>query len=203
MDPKLSNLDPKLQDAYNRVMGGSNPNPAPNNSSQPSTDQQSENSASQVPPPADPAPGITPPSQFGDASSQNPSNTAMPPTTESPSMPQSQSSPPMPDNNTPSNDFSPPTNPQPAPSIDYGTGNQPEPSPAASQPSHSVSSQGSTVAFNATNSSKNIGTTPVKRGGLHILPIIVSLGILLLLVVYTFVWIIIFNVQVPYLPQLF
>ncbi|EKD85918.1 MAG: hypothetical protein ACD_37C00575G0001, partial [uncultured bacterium] len=31
MDPKLSNLDPKLKEAYDRVMGGPPPSPPPAN----------------------------------------------------------------------------------------------------------------------------------------------------------------------------
>jgi hypothetical protein len=58
------------------------------------------------------------------------------------------------------------------------------------------------MAFNAEDSHKNVGTTPVKKGGMHIMPVVVGLGIVVLLMAYTFVWIMLFNVQVPFLPQL-
>lgn len=122
MDPKLPGTDPKLQEAYNRVMNGPS-----------------------VPPPPAPMPAA-------------------------PTMPQ-QSTAPM----------------------------QPAPMPAApAQPAAPMTA--STLAFNANNPSKNQGAT-VKRGGSKIMSLVVALGIIVLLVVYTFVWIYVFKLQIPFLPQ--
>jgi len=178
MDPKLSNLDPKLQAAYNRVMGGTNVNPTPQQPDQASQTpqptqqipQQQSPSNIPVPPPADPAPGITPASQFStNTPANNPSYVNQNPIPTPPP-------PPQPNNNP--NESIKPHNPPPV-----------------------MPSSSSTVAFNADNSSKNIGTTPIEKGGHHMLPFIVGIGILILLAAYTFIWIMIFNVDVPFLPK--
>lgn len=128
MDPKLSNLDPKLQDAYHRVMGNTAPG---------ATQELGQNPA---PPPA--------------AEPQTPTTNA-------------------------------------------------DPSKSAQAPqSVSIPGVNSTMAFNAEDSHKNVGTTAVKSGGFHAMPIVIGLGIIILLVAYTFVWIMLFNVRVPFLPQL-
>jgi len=162
MDPKLSNLDPKLQDAYNRVMGstpnGNNP-PVPGQSPAPAQDPAA------APPPMPQAP-IQPPA---------PEPTPPPVSAETQAMPPA------------------PTEPPKAP--------DPMPTPT-NNPSGSIPGVNTTMAFNAEDSHKNVGTTPVKKGGLHMMPLVIGLGILVLLVVYTFVWIILFNVQIPFLPQL-
>lgn len=134
MDPKLSNLDPKLQDAYGRVMNG--PSSAP--------------SAGAVPPP--PAPAQAAP-------------------VSTPVAPQT---------------------PNPAPVA---------PTVAADPPSPQASTFGSTIAFNANNAGKNQGTTTVKKHGSKIMTIALGFGIIILLVAYTFVWIYVFKVQIPFLPQ--
>ncbi|MBI2621784.1 MAG: hypothetical protein HYW63_04050 [Candidatus Levybacteria bacterium] len=139
MDPKLSNLDPKLQDAYNRVMSG----PAA------------------PPPPSGTVPGAVPP-----------------PPPPSPAFP-----PPPP----------PPVSPNPAP-VAPPLAAEPAPAPQAS-------SFGSTLAFNASNAGKNQGTVGVKRGGSKIMSLIILLGVIVFLAGYTVVWIYVFKLQVPYLPQ--
>jgi hypothetical protein len=75
------------------------------------------------------------------------------------------------------------------------------PIPAAPTPSGPIPGVNSTVAFNATDSHKNVGTTPVKKGGLHMMPVIVGIGIVFLLVAYTFVWVYLFKVDLPFLPS--
>jgi hypothetical protein len=129
MDPKRPGTDPKLQEAYNRVMNGPS-----------------------VPPPPAPMPAA-------------------------PTMPQ-QSTAPM--------------QPAPMPAAPV------QPSAVPTQPAAPMTA--STLAFNANNPSKNQGAT-VKRGGSKIMSLVVALGIIILLVVYTFVWIYVFKLQIPFLPQ--
>ncbi len=136
MDPKLSNLDPKLQDAYNRVMSG----PA----SVPPSGQSPLGGASGNVPPAAPA---------SPASAQTASPTPFQPTI------------------------------------------------AAEVPLPQASSFGSTIAFNANNAGKNQGTVGIKRGGSKIKQLVLGLGIIAFLVAYSVVWIYVFKLNVPYLPQ--
>lgn len=137
MDPKLSATDPKLQDAYDRVMNG----------------------------PATPPGGTVVPSP------------AVPPTQYSPQI-----------NAAP---IQPQTPPPPAPAMPQAAPMSPaSPSPVG----------GGTIAFNANNPSKNQGAT-VKRGGSKIMTLVLGVGIIVLLVAYTFVWIYVFKLQIPFLPK--
>lgn len=225
MDPKLSNLDPKLQDAYNRVMTGAgnnqSPQPQPGGSNQtppPPQPIQPQQSSPDIPPsvpppPLDPAPGITPPSQFGVNQSPpvdlnpnpnpEPANTAMPPVAapDISTQPPQEAIPSQPMMPEAANQPEPIQTPPPAPPE-----NNPNPvietTVTPTSPSPAMPSSSSTVAFNASNSSKNVGTTPVKKGGLRMLPLLIGLGVVVLLVVYTFVWVVIFNVEVPFIPAL-
>lgn len=142
MDPKLSNLDPKLQDAYNRVMSG--PASAPSSGQSPLSGVSGA-----VPPPPAPVPAA--------------------PATPPP----------------------PPQSPNPSPVQPIAT----------APPTPQASSFGSTIAFNANNAGKNQGTTTIKKGGLKIMPIILGLGIIVLLIAYTFVWIYVFKLKIPFLPK--
>ena len=136
MDPKLSNLDPKLQDAYNRVMGGPTPT-AP--------------AGGTVPPPTAPSQPVSP----QPAAPQVPTPTPVTPTVAA----------------------DPPAQPQ-------------------------ASSFGGTLAFNANNAGKNQGTTVgVKKGGSKIMSLVLALGVIILLIAYTFVWIYVFKLDVPFLPK--
>ncbi|MBI4097957.1 MAG: hypothetical protein HY426_02855 [Candidatus Levybacteria bacterium] len=142
MDPKLSGLDPKLKEAYDRVMSG----PAP-------------------------APGQTP------AAGGAPMGAVPPPPTQQVSPP-----PPAP---TPSFGATPVqsvTPAEPAPSV--------APNPSA----------GGTIAFNANNAGKNQGTTAIKHGGSKLMPVFMGLGIVVFLLAYTFVWVYVFKLQIPFLP---
>ena len=47
-----------------------------------------------------------------------------------------------------------------------------------------------------------MGTTTVKKSGMRIMPLAIGFGIVFLLVAYTIVWIMLFNVQIPFLPAL-
>lgn len=174
MDPKLSQLDPKLQDAYHRVMGttpGGNP-PTP-----------------QPPQPPDPAVAPTAPTAPDLATQPAPQQAVPPPPAEPAFTPPP--APPVQEVQSPP----PPAAPDPIPtSLGVST--------PSNLPPGSIPGVNSTMAFNADDSHKNVGTTPIKKGGLHIMPVVIGLGIIAALVAYTFVWIILFNVQVPFLPQL-
>ena len=163
MDPKLSNLDPKLQDAYNRVMGGTA------NVNNPPTPGQPPAPPAQDPTAAQPIPQVP-----------SPQPPAAPEPTPPPASTETQA-------------------PPPAPAETVKTPAPPAPNPL---PAGSIPGVNATMAFNAEDSHKNVGTTPVKKRGLHLMPLMIGFGILALIVVYTFVWIILFNVQVPFLPQL-
>lgn len=138
MDPKLSGLDPKLKEAYDRVMSGPVAVPAgqsPMGAVPPTPTQQVS------PPPQAPSPS------FGVAPTQ-------------PVIPA-----------------------EPAMSA--------APSPTA----------GSTIAFNANDNQKNQGATVKHGGGSKLTPILMGLGILVFLVAYTFVWVFVFKLKIPFLPQ--
>mgnify|MGYP001592617472 CR=1 FL=1 len=147
MDPKLSNMDPKLKEAYDRVMSG--PTNAP----------------------------VAGPTPLGGASGPTPAGVVPPPPTQQVSPPA-----PVP---SPSFNTSPVQPVTPAePALSAG------PPPLAS----------STIAFNANNAGKNQGTTTVKHGGSKLMPVFMGLGILVFLVAYTFVWVYVFKLKIPFLP---
>lgn len=178
MDPKLSNLDPKLQDAYNRVMG----NPSAG--------------VGAPPPPQNPDPAL--PNPFA----QNPVGSPTPP--QNPYTPPAPAAPPPPPQ--PAYTPPPPPAPEPAPAPPLPPAPEPvappaPPAPVQNTPAGSIPGVNSTVAFNAADSGKNVGTTPVKKGGLHMMPVLIGVAIIFLLVAYTFVWIFLFKVQVPFLPS--
>lgn len=147
MDPKLSQTDPKLQEAYDKVMSGP------------------------VAPPPPVSGGVIPtPQPFA-------------PVTPAATQPS-----PVPMPMAPSPTPAPFATPQPV-------------TPQSTAPvTPSPSTMGSTLAFNANNAGKNQGTT-VKRGGSKVMSLIVGLGIIVILVAYTFVWIYVFKLQIPFLPK--
>lgn len=131
MDSKLSGLDPKLREAYERVMNG--PSPAPSGTSVP---------------PANP---LTPPPVTPPITTQTPQPEAVP--------------------------AAAPLSPPP-----------PTPVPAASS-----------FAFNS-NYQTNQRTTTVKKAGGKVSSVLIILGLVVLLVAYTFVWIYLFKLKIPFLP---
>lgn len=160
MDPKLSNLDPKLKEAYDRVMNGPAAQP---------TQTVTQNSA--IPP--------TP-------TTQNPipqNEHIMTPNSQAPQATINQIQNPPLNYNNPAVHATPPVDPT-NPSFN--------PNPAIN----------STIAFNANNDAKNQGTSPVKKGHNAMLPIVIVVLISILVVVYAFVWAVIFDVQLPFIPAL-
>lgn len=140
MDPKLGGLDPKLKEAYERVM---------NRPSAPSG--QSTLGSAPIP-----TPQQTMPAQ--------------------PATPQANSDQPV-----------------------LGQAPSTAPSPALSDFSQAPSATTSTVAFNADNSSLNQGAV-LKKGGSKTSTLVILIGLIILLVAYTFVWIYIFKLKIPFLP---
>ena len=145
MDPKSSTpLDPKLQDAYNKVMG------------------------TQVPPatPSETTPLATPP--------QTTPDTPMP---TSPAMPADMTPPAM------------PSTPLPTPT---------EPSaPVNASPMETVS-VGNTPTISYDNVTPTQGFSADKKK-MKISPVILIIGGIVFLIVYSLVWIKVFNLQVPYI----
>ena len=139
MDPKLSNLDPKLREAYERVMNGSSSPTQPANG-QPAAQTPAPQSIQQPIQSAQPAPAPMPAPQ---------------------SQPQTQAA---------------------VPSLD--------PTPAVN----------STIAYNAHNSDVNKGTTGVKKGGKSGKLVLIFLGIVIFLLLYTVIWVFILKLKLPFLP---
>lgn len=139
MDPKLGGLDPKLKEAYERVM---------NRPSAPSGQ-----------------------STLGGA--PNPTSQTAP---VQPATPQANSDQPV-----------------------LGQAPSTSPSPAPSNFSQAPSAATSTVAFNAHNSSLNQGAV-LKKGGSKTPTLVILIGLIILLIAYTFVWIYIFKLKIPFLP---
>jgi hypothetical protein len=143
MDPKLSgNLDPKLQEAYDRVMNGpttppvAGVPPTPNVNAQQQPPVSPQPAAQTVPPAPNPAPS------FGGVQPVVPSEPVVNPAS-------------------------------PAPSIG-----------------------GVTPGVSAGNQ-----TVAVKHKGSKSMPLIMGLGIVVFLLAYTFMWIYVFKLNVPFLPQ--
>lgn len=167
MDPKLSNLDPKLKEAYDRVMNGPAPSPVGTNSP--------------VPPAPNPVIQGTPPSI-------NPVQAPSPVSNFSHNISPIQ----------PPGSFSNSQSPA-APSFSGEVPNINQAPPTqAINPTPAINS---TIAFNASNAGKNQGTTPAKHGGSRsMMPILIGLGVIGLLAAYTFVWVIVFDLKLPFLP---
>ncbi len=155
MDPKLSNLDPNLKAAYDKVMSGPAVPPAGPNPVAPGVSVPPPPPVQQVSPPT-----IAPAPQ--PSFNQTPAPAASTPQTVIPS----------------------------------------EPVIPTAAPSAAAPIPGGTIAFNANDAQKNQGTTTtVKRGGSKFKSIFLGIGILALLVGYTFVWIFVFKLKVPFLPK--
>ena len=269
MDPKLPNIDPKLADAYNRVMNtptmpstaqttaspiNSQPLMQPPPPIQQSTDFSQPQMINQSTPPSPPnpfpqpntTPSMTPipePARFEPMQSSNPANIQpimQPPPLQQPTsyaQPQASVMQPPPPLEQPPSSFpqpilTPPTMTMPETQTNLNSAptpilSEPEPTPTSFEPisknaqqiqtsdqptfqenyptqsfsANTIPGVSSTMAFNANNDRKNQGTTVVKKRGFNFMPIVVGMGIIVLLTVYTFVWITVFNLQIPFLPE--
>lgn len=154
MDPNSSTpLDPKLQEAYNKVMG------------------------TQVPPivPADTTPLATPPQTTPD----------IPVTSSIPSTPPVMPSDPMSAATMPANSLPTPTEPLPTPATN-------------SAPAMETVSVGNAPTISYDNVTPAQGFSADKKK-MKISPVILVIGGIVFLIVYSLVWIKVFNLQVPYI----
>lgn len=203
MDPKASSqLDPKLQEAYNRVMGtptsGSTPTdntvptpvPAdPTSTTPPVLDPTMPNP---IPSPTEPP---TPPASNPPADNPLPPT---PPTPVEPSMPSEPQMPPMPAAIDPTIPVNPPAAPEPEPA----KSEVPVPSqPAMPQPTEEVV-QTPTPAMNSMENTASVKPHAfVAKKGMKISPVILIVGGIAFLLVYTVVWVKVFNLSVPFINQ--
>ncbi len=182
MDPKLSGLDPKLQDAYSRVMNG--PSTLPGQTPAPAAPNQ---------PPAPAQPNINHPTQATHINPPQPAN----PTLE-PSLPTG--FPNSPESTPPSSvGFEPPAA-APTLGLEHELPNTPFPSPVNEPSLHPdpTPAINSTVAFNANNSSVTT-TAPGEKPKKSVLPVVIGIFIPIFLVVYAIVWMVIFDVKLPFI----
>ena len=166
MDPKSSTqLDPKLQEAYNRVMG----TPTGNDVTQPTTATNSTLTPSSLP--TDQAgpvmPNVTP---ISDATVTNPVPTA------NPVIPDPINTPAAID---PMANVTPPVIETPPVTIETS-----QPTMSTVENTASVKSQ----AFSA-------------KKGMKVSPVILIVGAIVFLIVYTLIWVKVFGLQIPFLPQ--
>lgn len=167
MDPKqqLNQLDPKLQEAYNRVMGtASTSNVAMANAGTPASD-----AASPTPPPT-----------------QSP----QPPLPPKPAAPQPIPQPPVAPP-PPAATFVPPL-PAEKPQEDSMASSMPITKVYTPSPSADAATSGFVAATPQTQAEE-------KKHGIS--PVILILGGLVFFIIYTLVWIRVFNLSLPFLPQ--
>ena len=189
MDPKLSGLDPKLQDAYQRVMNGP-ATPPDSVSTQTQTPQQPVQP--QTPNGSQPQTIVEPQreSQNQPEPSQNPVLLSQSFNQANDFHPPQPTAPPSPDVNS----YSP---------LPYSGFNTSAPQQSQTPDSTPLVSSPNNVAYNADNNqgtdTPQASTTVTKKKGSVLLPLIVGLVIIFLLGAYTFVWIMIFGVKIPFL----
>jgi len=188
MDPqKLSQLDPKLREAYQRVMGTSTPKAdAPSQAQSPTPTPPSPDP---IPQPTIPTPPITP------SIPESPTQPAEPPQ----SIPQPVSDPiPAAQLPQPAINPQPPTIPTPEPIADPQT---------AMPTSSNFDQMNSAVAGVPAASSPNFSVpqpqtkplVPAKKK-MKILPLLIVLGVIIFIAGYTFFWTQIFKFKLPFLP---
>jgi len=197
MDPKLSGLDPKLQDAYNRVMSGPTTPPASGSSTGSATPPTTNASTSNPTPiqPAPNSPSISPPGQ----------STAPPSTSPSQSTSYSGFDTSASRGNNEGYSSAASTYAAAAAPPQQATNPTASASTAApTQPSVTPTTPSSTVSYNAQNPT----TTPaqnesgtVKKKGSGIMPVFAGILIVFMLAAYVVLWIVIFEVEVPILSD--
>jgi len=195
MDPqKLAQLDPKLRDAYQRVMGTTipEPNPAPSQAQTPSP--------AGGPPTTNPSPIPQPQPQPEPNPAPSPIVEPTPPAapTEEPSVPIQPTVPPT-------------TEPQPAPltpepAVEPQPAINPQPQAMSAQPTSNFVQMNSEVAAAPTTSTPNFSapapetqTVAVKKKS-GIMPILFGFVGLIFIAIYTIFWAKILNFKLPFLP---
>lgn len=168
MDPKSSaQLDPKLQEAYNRVMG-------------------TPTGPQTIPDPATPIPGTTSPTdQTGPIMPNVTIDPTSPgaPTTSDPTMPPAPT----------------PTTPEPTAPI---TPIDPTPTPpTAPVPMETVETPGQPKMTTVENTASVKSQAFSAKKSMKVSPVILLVGAVAFLLVYTMVWVKVFGLQLPFLPQ--
>ena len=178
MDPqKLSQLDPKLRDAYQRVMG----TPLPQ--VQPASPRGEPIQAQAPPPPAGgPTPPMPDPTPTPTPSPEPPAPIPTPHIQEPPTAPPPTIQPPTPE----------PSIPTPQPAI---------PTPPARNNFVQMHSEvpSSSANFSAPMSMPQGQTLAIKHKN-GMMPILIGLASVIFLAVYTLFWTKVFNFKVPFLP---
>lgn len=189
MDSKLPQLDPKLKEAYDRVLNGQNV----------SSSQNPDPAARQNP--INVAPAQTSPvfqAQQPQAQNQPEPEGLQGVASSQPNVPNpvetpiQQPQPIMAPIETPGS-VGPIQTPQASPQ------SQPAITTPQSQPNQTpppVQNIGGSIAFNAAGATGTV----VKKGKPNIKHILLGLGVVVFLVVYTFLWIFIFKIKLPFLP---
>lgn len=204
MDPqKLSQLDPKLREAYQRVMGTTIPQPQTPPSAQVQTPLPDEVSAKANPPASEPTTPVSDPAQTPQPTEPMPS----------PAEPNSTSTEPIPPPASQPEPFfkpQPVTNPspQPVPNQEAAIPQQP-----AAQNSNFVQMNSEIPAApaksdlappastsNFTAPAPQAQSIPVKKKNGMILPIVFGVVGLIFVAIYTLFWTKIFNFKLPFLP---
>lgn len=201
MDPqKLSNLDPKLREAYQRVMGTPIPQPQ---------DTFSQNQ-SQTPPPIDPNSGSTPIPDPTPVPTPVP-EPELPSSTVNGSIPTSDINPAITPDEPTSPAIQPPTEPvissipvEPAPGSEPAPASRPPPA-IAPEPAPKFDRLNSQIeAASAPQVSPNFSTPAPQAQAItikkknNLMPILIGVVILVFLVVYALFWVKVFNFKLPF-----
>lgn len=206
MDPKQSSqLDPALQQAYDRVMGTNVSAPA--DSATPGTPTPVDPTATTPPAPSDtptttpsPADPSSTPVPDPNISAQTPTDTTplVTPTTDVPSSPVPTTDNPV----TPAPDMPTiPADPSSTPPVsDVPPVPAPEEVPTIVN-QEVVETPAPTPNVSMENTASVKPQAFVGKKGMKISPVILAVGGVAFLVVYTLVWVKVFNLQLPFLPQ--
>lgn len=187
MDSKLPQLDPKLKEAYDRVLNGQNTQPAqPVQNPLPPSPQPLPVFQPQQPQP--PIQQIDPigPQTISSAPQANFTEQVMPTV-----PPQPKPFVATPELTTPIQ----PIQPTPAPQPIMPSMQPPQPQSIQTPPAQNI---GGSIAYNAAGSTA--AQTVVKKGKPNILHMLLGIGAVVFLVAYTFMWIFIFKIKLPFLP---
>lgn len=188
MDSKLPQLDPELKEAYDRVLNGQNVSSSQNPI--PTAQQNQINTATPQPSPVfqPQQPQQTPiqPEPIGPQTVSAPLGSLANPVMPAQPLQQPQSIAPS-EIHTPIQLTQTPPMPQP-------TMATPQSQPTQTLPP--VQNIGGSIAYNAAGST----ATVVKKSGKSLTHVLLGLGAVVFLVAYTFMWIFIFKIKLPFLP---
>lgn len=190
MDSKLPQLDPKLKEAYDRVLNGQNVQSSQNPTS--TTQQKPINTATAQPSPVFEVQRPQTQNQPEPAGLQSVAS----PQVNVPNPVETPAQPPQPQPVIASSEIHTPIQPIQAPPA-------PRPIMATAQPQSiqtlpPVQNIGGSIAYNAAGTTTT--QTVVKKGKPNIMHFLLGLGAVVFLIAYTFMWIFIFKIKLPFLP---